>query len=46
MLEAAGNDGDIDTLNREMEDLMFRCRALGAQIAAAISKLPSVQDAK
>ena len=46
MLEAAGNDGDIDTLNREMEDLMFRCRALGAQISSVISHLPPDQSAK
>ena len=40
-LETAGNNGDADTLNRGMEDLMFRCRALGAQISLMLSRISS-----
>ena len=35
-LEMAGNSGDIDTINAELEDLVFRCRALSAAILEAV----------
>ena len=43
-LENAGMNGDADTLNNELEDLLFRCRALGAQIASVIGQIPAVSD--
>ncbi|MBO6301377.1 MAG: response regulator [Ruminiclostridium sp.] len=36
-LENACSEGDADTVNSGMEDLLLRCRALGASINAAIS---------
>ena len=36
-LEDAGNSGDLETLNSEMEDLLFRCRALGVQISSILN---------
>ncbi len=38
-LENAGNKGNIDVINKEMDDLLFRCRMLGAQIAAVIGQI-------
>lgn len=35
-LEAAGNSGNPDVINKEMDDLLFKCRILGSQIASVI----------
>lgn len=35
-LENAGKKGDIDTLNNEMDGLLFACRSLGEQILSAL----------
>ncbi len=36
-LETAAAEGDADTVNKEMEDFMFRCRTLGAALSAALN---------
>ena len=35
-LEDAGNAGDTDTLNAEMDNFLFRCRILGAAISSVL----------
>ena len=43
-LENAAFSGDADTLNRGMEDFMFRCRALGARIASVAGNDTAAAD--
>lgn len=37
-IENAGDAGDDDTINKEIEDLLFRCRSLGAAITSAVGE--------
>jgi|GEM_PF-6864731 len=43
-LEDAAKNGDTDTVNKEMDDLLFRCRGLGTQIANVINTAASEKE--